>query len=252
MHQACLGSFQRVFVDDAGQLETVRSLTGNVGHRLYAAFKANAHRADIFRYVEHYLRGGLYLDIKTALLEPLERIQERIVAEFKAQILDRPRGQPLRMGSRRFGGLGPAGLLLDGHRHAKGSYLPGHPAGAPPPPAYAGGFTALLRPDPIDQQDLRGFRYMAFCDELFRVIKADRYQGPVKPACRTSAQGLPSLSHPANAPSPSSAAPKTSLNGSLRWQTFKRWSNRRCTASCRRRSSGRSGGRVWRPSPRPR
>ena len=84
MHQACLGSFQRVFVDDAGQLETVRSLTGNVGHRLYAAFKANAHRADIFRYVEHYLRGGLYLDIKTALLEPLERIQERIVAEFKA------------------------------------------------------------------------------------------------------------------------------------------------------------------------
>ena len=54
MHQACLGSFQRVFVDDAGQLETVKSLTGNVGHRLYAAFKANAHRADIFRYAEHY------------------------------------------------------------------------------------------------------------------------------------------------------------------------------------------------------
>ena len=83
MHRACLSSFERVFVDDAGQLETVKTLTGNVGHRLYAAFKANAHRADIFRYVDHYLRGGLYLDIKTALLEPLEPIQERIVAEFK-------------------------------------------------------------------------------------------------------------------------------------------------------------------------
>ena len=35
MHQACLSSFQRVFVDDAGQLETVKSLTGSVGHRLY-------------------------------------------------------------------------------------------------------------------------------------------------------------------------------------------------------------------------
>eukprot|EP00439_Symbiodinium_sp_Y106_P011655 s5935_g1.t1 len=63
-----------------------------------------AHRADIFRYVDHYLRGGLYLDIKTALLEPL-----------------------------------------------------------------------------VDQQDLSGFRYMPFCEELFRVIKADRYQGAGTP-----------------------------------------------------------------------
>ena len=130
MHQACLGSFQRVFVDDAGQLETVKSLIGNVVHCLYAAFKAHAHRADIFRYVDHYLRGGLYLDIKTALLEPLERIQERIVAEFKAdESFDCPCGQPLRLGSRRFGGLGPAGLLHDGHRHAKGSYLRGTVSG---------------------------------------------------------------------------------------------------------------------------
>ena len=68
-----LSSFERVFVDDAGQLETVKTLTGNVGHRLYAAFKANAHRADIFHYVDHYLRGGLYLDIKTALLESASR-----------------------------------------------------------------------------------------------------------------------------------------------------------------------------------
>ena len=32
MHRACLSSFERVFVDDAGQLETVKTLTGNVGH----------------------------------------------------------------------------------------------------------------------------------------------------------------------------------------------------------------------------
>ena len=31
-------------------------------------------------------------------------------------------------------------------------------------------------PTLVDQQDLSGFRYMAFCEELFRVIKADRYQ----------------------------------------------------------------------------
>ena len=54
--------------------------------------------------MDHYLRGGLYLDIKTALLEPL-----------------------------------------------------------------------------VDQQDLSGFRYMPFCEELFRVIKADRYQGAGTP-----------------------------------------------------------------------
>ena len=57
---------------------------------------------------------------------------------------------------------------------------------------------------------------------------------------------------PASAPSPSSAAPKTSLNGSQRWQTSRLWSSRRSTASCRRRSSGRSGDRGWRPWPRPR
>ena len=36
-------------------------------------------------------------------------------------------------------------------------------------------------PTLVDQQDLSGFRYMAFCEELFRVIKADRYQGTGTP-----------------------------------------------------------------------
>ena len=40
----------------------------------------------------------------------------------------------------------------------------------------------------------------------------------------TQARGLPSRNRPASAPSPSSAAPKTSLNGSQRWQTSRLWS----------------------------
>ena len=83
--------------------------------------------------------------------------------------------------------------------------------------------------------------------ELVPAGPAPPAPGPKRRACRTSAQGLLSLHHPANALSPTCAARKTSLNGSLLWQTFKRWSNRRCTESCRRQSSGRSGGRVWRP-----
>ena len=182
MHQACLGSFQRVFVDDAGQLETVRSLTGNVGHRRYAAFKANAHRADIFRYVDHYLRGGLYLDIKTALLEPLERIQERIVAEFKAD-------KSLIAHAANLYGWDPDALaashppdyFMTAIGTRKDHIFQGILLGRPRHPLMLAALLHCFGPTLVDQQDLSGFRYMAFCEELFRVIKADRYQGAGTP-----------------------------------------------------------------------
>eukprot|EP00439_Symbiodinium_sp_Y106_P034676 s5887_g4.t1 len=182
MHQACLGSFQRVFVDDAGQLETCRSLTGNVGHRRYAAFKANAHRTDIFRYVDHYLRGGLYLDIKTALLEPLERIQERIVAEFKAD-------KSLIAHAANLYGWDPDALaashppdyFMTAFGTRKDHIFQGILLGRPRHPLMLAALLHCFGPTLVDQQDLSGFRYMAFCEELFRVIKADRYQGAGTP-----------------------------------------------------------------------
>ena len=182
MHRACLGSFERVFVDDTGQLETVKSLTGNVGHRLYAAFKANAHRADIFRYMDHYLRGGLYLDIKTALLEPLERIQERIVAEFKADA-------SLIAHAANLYGWDPAALAASGPPDyfmtaigtRKDHIFQGILLARPRHPLMLAALHHCFGPTLVDQQDLSGFRYMAFCEELFRVIKADRYQGAGTP-----------------------------------------------------------------------
>ena len=66
--------------------------------------------------------------------------------------------------------------------------------------------------------------------------RAQRHRLPQKLACRTSERRLPSRNHPVSAPSPGSAAPKTSSNGSRRWQTSR---------------SGRAG-RGWRPWPRPR
>ena len=56
--------------DMGGPRRVIRTLTGGVGQRLYAALKHNARRADVFRYVDLYL-GGIYLDTKTALVRPL-------------------------------------------------------------------------------------------------------------------------------------------------------------------------------------
>eukprot|EP00439_Symbiodinium_sp_Y106_P038064 s5830_g4.t1 len=181
-HQACLSSFRRVFVDDAGQLETVKSLIGSVGHRLYTAFKANAHRADIFRYMDHYLRGGLYLDIKTALLEPLERIQERVVVEFKAD-------ESLIAHAANFYGWDPIALAASGPPDyfmtaigkRKDHIFQGILLGRPGYPLMLAALLHCFGPTLVDQQDLSGFRYMAFCEELFRVINADRYQGAGSP-----------------------------------------------------------------------
>ena len=182
MHRACLGSFERVFVDDAGQLETVKSLTGNVGHRLYAAFKANAHRADIFRYVDHYLRGGLYLDIKTALLEPLERIQEGILAEFKADAsLIAHAANLYGWDPAALAASGPPDYFMTAIGEGKDHIFQGILLGRPRHPLMLAALHHCFGPTLVDQQDLSGFRYMAFCEELFRVIKADRYQGAGTP-----------------------------------------------------------------------
>ena len=164
MHQACLGSFQRVFVDDAGQLETVKSLTGNVGHRLYAAFKANAHRADIFRYVDHYLRGGLYLDIKTALLEPLERIQERIVAEFKADksliahAANLYRWDPIALAA-----SGPPDYFMTAIGTRKDHIFQGILLGRPRHPLMLAALLHCFGPTLVDRQDLSGFTSARNC-----------------------------------------------------------------------------------------
>ena len=185
MHQVCLSSFRRVFVDDADQLETVKSLTGSVGHRLYAAFKANAHRADIFRYVDHYLRGGLYLDIKTALLEPLERIQERIVAEFKAdESLIAHAANLCGWDLIALAASGPPDYFMTAIGKRKDHIFQGILLGRPCHPLMLAALLHCFGPTLVDQQDLSGFRYMAFCEELFRVIKADRYQGAGSPPRR--------------------------------------------------------------------
>ena len=48
--------------------------------------------------------------------------------------------------------------------------------GRPRHPLMLAALLHCFGPTFVDQQDLSGFRYVAFCEELFRVIKADRYQ----------------------------------------------------------------------------
>eukprot|EP00439_Symbiodinium_sp_Y106_P002874 s6563_g1.t1 len=60
--------FKRDFYDDQACASVVKSVAGGAGQRLLSKLASNAHRADVFRYAEHWLRGGFYMDIKTVLI----------------------------------------------------------------------------------------------------------------------------------------------------------------------------------------
>ena len=50
--------FKRDFYDDQACASVVKSVAGGAGQRLLSKLASNAHRADVFRYAEHWLRGG--------------------------------------------------------------------------------------------------------------------------------------------------------------------------------------------------
>ena len=62
----------REFVQDNGCATDILSLGGQDLLDKYNTFQRGAHKADFWRYVRLGLRGGNYLDIKMALLRPLQ------------------------------------------------------------------------------------------------------------------------------------------------------------------------------------
>ena len=59
--------------------EAIEQSIASVGEQMlerFRSFRHPAHRVDLWRYVTLYLRGGVYLDMKTVLVRPLERTFE--------------------------------------------------------------------------------------------------------------------------------------------------------------------------------
>ena len=76
--------FKRDFYDDQASASVVKSVAGGAGQRLLSKLASNAHRADVFRYAEHWLRGGFYMDIKTVLTVPPLTLHAHAVSDWKA------------------------------------------------------------------------------------------------------------------------------------------------------------------------
>ena len=76
--------FKRDFYDDQACASVVKSVAGGAGQRLLSKLASNAHRADVFRYAEHWLRGGFYMDIKTVLIVPPRTLHAHAVSDWKA------------------------------------------------------------------------------------------------------------------------------------------------------------------------
>ena len=66
--------FRREFHDDARCEAYIKSMLGSAALKHYRNLVMSAHRADFFRYVLLFFEGGVYLDIKSCLLQNLRKI----------------------------------------------------------------------------------------------------------------------------------------------------------------------------------
>ena len=62
------------FFEDQDCLEFIKNNFSNDVLQAYQRLENGAHKADLFRYCFLYINGGLYIDIKTELIKPLNKI----------------------------------------------------------------------------------------------------------------------------------------------------------------------------------
>lgn len=65
--------YQHIIYDDS---DCIKFINKYFGEKVVKRFKAlkGAHKADLFRYCLLYIKGGIYLDVKTELIMPLKDI----------------------------------------------------------------------------------------------------------------------------------------------------------------------------------
>jgi mannosyltransferase OCH1-like enzyme len=98
------GDFERIVYDDAEAEAFLEAHFRPIVASTFRALEMGAHKADLFRYCVLYVRGGVYLDIKTVLVRPLDGIfppgaVSTVISQHQTQvyngIIAAPPGQPL-------------------------------------------------------------------------------------------------------------------------------------------------------------
>ncbi|CAE7342670.1 unnamed protein product [Symbiodinium sp. CCMP2592] len=174
MVAAKFGNFRREFFNDEACMDVVRSVSGGAGQRLLSKLKSNAHRADVFRYVEHWLRGGIYLDIKTAFLITPQELHSSIVAEWRQQpLLSDLASQAYGWDADNLRASGPPDYFLTAIGQKKDHIFQGILLGRQQHPLMTAALRHAFQHKYVDAQGTVNEKYLFFCVALYEVIRQD-------------------------------------------------------------------------------
>ena len=167
MMEECFPNIQRAFYDDASQVETMKELAGMVGHCLHQALTYTAHRADVWRYAEHWLRGGMYIDIKTRFVVPYRTLLTCIMQEWRPSLA--------RQAKQLYGwkntATGPPDYFLTAIGAKQDHIFQGIMMGRQRHPLMTAALHHCLSDDFVRRD--KSPAYMTFCIVLFKAIKED-------------------------------------------------------------------------------
>ncbi|CAE7334840.1 unnamed protein product, partial [Symbiodinium sp. CCMP2456] len=76
--------FRRQFFNDSDLENVVRNHAGSIGLNLIQRLTQPAHRADVFRYIQHYNQGGFYMDIKLCFTVTFDQLRAYMAADWQA------------------------------------------------------------------------------------------------------------------------------------------------------------------------
>ncbi|CAE7578309.1 unnamed protein product [Symbiodinium sp. CCMP2592] len=174
MAEAKFRTFRREFFNDEACAEVIRSVTGGAGQRLLSKLKSNAHRADVFRYVEHWLRGGIYLDIKTAFLITPQELHSSIVAEWRQQpLLSDLASQAYGWDADTLRASGPPDYFLTAIGQKKDHIFQGILLGRRQHPLMTAALRHAFQHKYVDAQGAINETYLFFCIALYEIVRQD-------------------------------------------------------------------------------
>ena len=148
--------FKRYFYDDQACGDYLKDTFGPDVVNHISSYKKGAHRADGFRYGLILKEGGLYLDIKIAMLDDFSLLLQEIDITGELQ------GEP---------------FILTAIGVAKDHIFQGILACSPRHPLMLAAWEHMKT---VSQSDLKG-NYMLFCKELYRLLKVDLGVDELKP-----------------------------------------------------------------------
>ena len=148
--------FERYFYDDNACAEYLEDTFGPDVVNHISSYKKGAHRADAFRYGLILQEGGLYLDIKIAMLDDFSRLLQEIDITGELQ------GEP---------------FILTAIGVAKDHIFQGILACSPRHPLMLAAWEHMKS---VRQSHLKR-NYMLFCKELYRLLKVDLEVDQLKP-----------------------------------------------------------------------